>query len=397
MKITELRTFVVGNPPPHFGGRYFLFLKLVTDTGIEGVGEVYAATFGPQTIVRMIEDVFERHVQGADPFRIETLWRRVYGSGYTLRPDVSLVGVLSGLEMACWDIVGKAVGRPVYDLLGGKVHERLRSYTYLYPAEGEGTEVYADPDLAAERAAACVAQGFTAVKFDPAGPYTVFDPRQPSLAAIERSAAFVRRLREAVGTKADLLFGTHGQFTTSGAIRLAQALEPYDPLWFEEPTPPDVPEEMARVARQTSIPIATGERLTTKYEFARVLQLQAASILQMALGRVGGLLEAKKIAGMAEAHYAQIAPHLYCGPIEGAANIQLAACSPNFLILESIQTWGGFHGEILKQPILWEDGYVIPPTEPGLGVELDEAVADAHPYDGNELHLEMQAEPAQFD
>ncbi len=395
MKITELRTFVVGNPPPHFGGRYFLFLKLVTDTGIEGVGEVYAATFGPQTIVAMIEDVFERHVQGADPFRIETLWRRVYGGGYTLRPDVSLVGVLSGLEMACWDIVGKAVGRPVYDLLGGKVHERLRSYTYLYPAEGEGTEVYADPDLAAERAAACVAQGFTAVKFDPAGPYTVFDPRQPSLAAIERSAAFVRRLREAVGTKADLLFGTHGQFTTSGAIRLAQALEPYDPLWFEEPTPPEVPEEMARVARQTSIPIATGERLTTKYEFARVLQLQAASILQMALGRVGGLLEAKKIAGMAEAHYAQIAPHLYCGPIEGAANIQLAACSPNFLILESIQTWGGFHAEILKQPIRWEDGYVIPPTAPGLGVELDEAVAAAHPYEGADLHLDMVGDPVQ--
>ena len=184
-------------------------------------------------------------------------------------------------------------------------------------------------------------------------------------------------------------FGTHGQFTTSGAIRLAKRLEPYDPLWFEEPTPPEVPEEMARVARQTSIPIATGERLTTKYEFSRVLELQAASILQMALGRVGGILEAKKIAGMAEAHYAQIAPHLYCGPIEGAANIQLAACIPNFLILESIQTWGGFHSEILKNPIQWEDGYVIPPQAPGIGIELDEEVAEANPYTGRELHLEM--------
>jgi 2-dehydro-3-deoxyphosphogalactonate aldolase len=203
----------------------------------------------------------------------------------------------------------------------------------------------------------------------------------------------MKRLREAVGTRADLLFGTHGQFTTSGAIRLAKQLEPFDPLWFEEPCPPERPEEMARVARATSIPIATGERLTTKYEFARVLETGAASILQMALGRVGGILEAKKIAGMAETHYAQIAPHLYCGPIEGAANIQLAACIPNFLILEGIETWGGFHAEILKTPVRWEDGYVIPPTEPGLGVELNEEVALRHPYDGDRLHLEMARAP----
>jgi galactonate dehydratase len=387
MRIAGARTFVVGNPPPHFGGRYFIFLKLVTDDGIEGVGEVYTATFGAHTVARMVEDVCERHVIGADPFRIETLWRNVYGQGYSGRPDLSLVSVLSGIEMALWDIVGKAVEKPVYELLGGLVHERLRAYTYIYPDEGEGPEVYADPDRSAEIAARYVEQGFTAVKFDPAGPYSTFDPRQPDLEALERSETFVRRLREAVGTRADLLFGTHGQFTTSGAIRLAKRLEPYDPLWFEEPTPPEMPEEMAKVARATSIPIATGERLTTKYEFARVLETGAASILQMALGRVGGLLEAKKIAGMAETHYAQIAPHLYCGPVEGAANVQLAACSPNFLILESIQTWGGFHAEILKTPIRWEDGYVIPPDAPGLGVELDEDVAAAHPYEDDELHL----------
>jgi 2-dehydro-3-deoxyphosphogalactonate aldolase len=393
MKITEVKTFVVGNPPPHFGGRYFIFVKLVTDSGVEGVGEVYAATFGPHTVARMIEDVCERHVIGADPFKIERLWREVYGRGYTLRPDVSLIGVLSGIEMACWDIVGKELDKPIYELLGGRVHDKLRSYSYLYPKEGDDADVYTDADLAAERAAEYVKQGFTAVKFDPAGPYTVYDPRQPSLEDLARSESFVRKLREAVGTAADLLFGTHGQFTTSGAIRLAKRLEPYEPLWFEEPTPPEMPEEMAKVARQTSIPIATGERLATKYEFARVLETGAASILQMALGRVGGLLEAKKIAGMAEAHYAQIAPHLYCGPIEGAANIQISACTPNFLILESIQTWGGFHSEILKQPIRWQDGYVIPPSAPGLGVELDEEVAAKHPYTGKALHLEMLDRP----
>lgn len=394
MRIQKLETFVVGNPPPHFGGRYFVFVRLTTDDGITGLGEVYTDTFGPETVVRMVEDVFGRHFEGADPFRIEALWRRVYGRGYTMRPDVSLMGILSALEAACWDITGKSVGKPVYDLLGGRVHERLRTYTYLYPKPGDATDVYVDPDLAATRASEYVAQGFTAVKFDPASPYTVFDPRQPSLETLERCEAFVRSIREAVGTKADLLFGTHGQFTAAGALRLARRLEPYDPLWFEEPTPPENAEEMARVARGTKIPIATGERLTTKYEFARVLQAGAAAILQMALGRVGGLLEAKKIAGMAEAHYAQLAPHLYCGPVEGAANIHLAACSPNFLILEGIETWGGFHAEVLKTPIRWEDGYVIPSDEPGLGIELADDVVARHPYAGDRLHLEMQETPA---
>jgi len=393
MKIIDAETFVVANPPPHYGGLYFIFVKLVADNGIVGYGEVYSVPFHPRVARAMIADVCERHVIGGDPFRIEHLWRRIYSRGFTQRPDTSVMGILSGIEMACWDLIGKSVDKPVYELLGGRVHERLRSYTYLYPDRLDDTRVYDDPDAAAERATEYVAQGFTAVKFDPVGPYTAFDPRQLSLPALEHAEHFVKTLREAVGGRCDLLFGTHGQMTPSSAIRLARRLEKYDPLWLEEPTPPEMPEAMARVARATSIPIATGERLATKYEFARVLETGAASILQMALGRVGGLLEAKKIAGMAETHYAQIAPHLYCGPIEGAANIQIGACSPNFLIQESIKTWGGFHAEILKTPIRWEDGYIIPPTEPGLGVELDEAVAAKHPYDGEALHLDMLHRP----
>ncbi len=393
MKITDLRTFVVGNPPPGFGGRYFVFLKLITDAGVEGVGEVYSVPFHPHVVERMIQDVFERHVLGTDPFTIERLWRVIYSSGYTQRPDTSLLGILSAVEMACWDIAGKESGKPVYELMGGRVHERLRSYTYLYPKDGDERPVYEDPDMAAERAVEYFEQGFTAVKFDPVGPYTAFDPRQLSLESLDRAERFAKTLRDALGTGCDLLFGTHGQMTPSAAIRLARRLERYDPMWFEEPTPPERPELMARVARQTTIPIATGERLATKYEFARVLETGAASILQMALGRVGGLLEAKKIAGLAEAHYAQIAPHLYCGPIEGAANIQLSACSPNFLILESIQTWGGFHAKILEKPVQWQDGYVIPPVEPGLGVELNEEVCRNHPYRGDMLHLEVLDRP----
>ncbi len=382
MKIVDVKTYMVGTPPPHRGGINWAFLKLTTDGGLEGIGEAFCVPFRPSAVARMIEDVGERYVIGADPFKIERLWRIVYMSSYAQHPDLTVMGVLSAFEMACWDIVGKTLNQPVYNLLGGQVHEKLRSYTYIYPALKDPVQgsIHTDPEQTPKRAAEYVKQGFTAAKFDPVGPITPLDPRQLSLEVLDNAELVVRNVREAVGNKCDLLIGTHGQMTTSSAIRLAKRLEKYDPLWFEEPVPPENRDEMARVARSTSIPIATGERLATKYEFRELLEKQAAVILQMALGRVGGILEAKKIAGMAEAHYAQIAPHLYCGPIEAAANIQLDTCSPNFLIQESIETWGGFHAEILKEPLQWEDGYIIPPTKPGLGVELNEEVAAKHPY-----------------
>lgn len=393
MKLTGVETFVVGNPPPSFGGRYFVFVKLTTEDRIVGYGEVYAGLFHPHVVASMIQDVADRTLIGESPFDIERFWRRAYSRGFTQRPDVSLQGVMSGLEMACWDIVGKALDQPVYNLLGGRVHERLRTYTYLYPEPDDETDVYVDPDLAAQRAVDEVERGFTAIKFDPAGPYTAMGGHQPSLDRIELSVEFLGKIRAAVGDRADLLFGTHGQFTAAGAIRLAAQIEEFDPLWFEEPTPPDDIAGMARVARQTSIPIAAGERLTTKVEFARLLEAGAASIVQPNLGRAGGILEGKKIATIAESHNAQLAPHLYCGPIVGAANIQLGTCSPNFLLIEGIRDWGGFHAELLETPIEWEAGYVIPPTAPGLGVALNEEVALAHPYDGDALHLDMADRP----
>jgi 2-dehydro-3-deoxyphosphogalactonate aldolase len=382
MKIADIKTFIVGNPPPYHGGVNWVFLKLVTDGGTVGYGEAYAVPFEPHTVAHLIESVGERLIIGSDPFRIERMWRTVYTSGYDLHPDLTKMGVLSAFEMACWDIVGKELDQPVYNLLGGQYHEKLRSYTYLYPASDDPVQrnLHTDPERAASRAIDYADQGFTAVKFDPVGPMSEDDPVQLSLETLSNAEAVVRSVREAVGDRCDILVGTHGQMVTSSAIRLAKKLEPYDPLWFEEPVPPENRDEMARVARSTSIPIATGERLSTKYEFRELLDKQAAVILQMALGRVGGILEAKKIAGMAEAYYAQIAPHLYCGPIEAAANIQLATCSPNFLIQESIETFGGFHAELLNKPIQWEDGYIIPPTAPGLGVELNEEVAIKNQY-----------------
>lgn len=394
MKIISLETHVVAVPPPHIGGIYWLFVTLRTDCGIEGVGEVYAATFGPQAMVPVIEDVFARYLLEQDPHHIERFFRRAYSSGFTQRPDLTMMGVVSGLEMACWDIIGKAAGKPVHELLGGLVNERLRTYTYLYPKNARGEYDYDDPDLAAECAVAYRDQGFTALKFDPAGPYTAFSGHQLSLEVMDRCETFCRKIRDAVGNRCDLLFGTHGQMVPSSAIRLAQRLEKYDPLWFEEPVPPGQEQAMGQVAAKTSIPIASGERLTTKYEFHRLLTDGGVSILQMNLGRCGGLLEAKKIAALAEVHYAQIAPHLYNGPIGAAASFQLAACTPNFLIQESIETWGGFHAEVLKKPLHWEDGYVIPSREPGLGVELDMDVVRRHsPYAGERLHLQMAPDP----
>ncbi|HEV3430466.1 MAG TPA: mandelate racemase/muconate lactonizing enzyme family protein [Paraburkholderia sp.] len=395
MKVVAMQTHVVAVPPPHLGGMYWIFVTLQTDCGIQGVGEIYAATFHPDVMVPAIEDAFSRYLLDRDPHHVERLWREAYSSGFTQRPDLTMMGIVSGLEMACWDIIGKAADKPVYELLGGMVNERLRSYTYLYPKNSKGEYDYDDPDLAAECAAQNVKQGFSAVKFDPAGPYTAYSGHQLSLEVLDRCETFCRKVREAVGNKADILFGTHGQMVPSSAIRLAKRLEKYDPLWFEEPVPPGQPDAMAEVARHTSIPISAGERLTTKYEFHKLLEAGAASIIQLNVARVGGLLEAKKVATLAEVYYAQIAPHLYNGPIGAAASIQLAACTPNFLIQESIGTWGGFHAEVLKQPIQWEEGYIIPSKAPGLGVELNMDVVRANsPYTGKRLHLQMASQPA---
>ena len=391
MKVDNVETFVVGNPPPHYGGQYFIFVK-VTSNNITGWGECYAPPFHPRAVQIMIQDIADRFVIGSDPYKIENFFRKIYSSGYNQRPDTTLMSILSGIEMACWDIVGKDLNKPIYELLGGLVREKLRSYTYLYPSKEDKKSVYEDPELAAARALEYIELGFTAIKFDPVGPYTIYDPRQLSLKSLSFSEKFVASIRNAVGDKCDILFGTHGQMTFSSAVRLAKKIEQYDPLWFEEPVPPDNIDSMALVASKTSIPIATGERLSTKYEFAKVIEKKAASIIQFNLGRVGGILEAKKIAAIAEAHGVQIAPHLYCGPIVGAANIQIATCIPNFLILESIKKMDGFYAKILTKPIQWDQGYVIPSKEPGLGVEINEDVARKYPYKGEKLHLQVSNE-----
>ncbi len=396
MKLADLEVIVTAPPAPGWGGRYWILVKLTTDTGITGWGECYAASVGPDAMEAVIRDVFERHMAGENPENIERMFRRAYSSGFTQRPDLTVMGAFSGLEIACWDILGKDRDRPVWALIGGRMNERVRAYSYLYPGPQHPLpEFWGNADMAAEAALDLVERRYTAVKFDPAGPYTMRGGHQPSGYDIETSRAFCAAIREAVGPRADLLFGTHGQFTTSGAIRLAKAIEPYDPLWFEEPVPPDNVAAMARVASATSIPVATGERLTTKAEFTPILRAGAASILQPALGRSGGIWEAKKIAAMAEVYNAQMAPHLYAGPVEWAANIQFSVSIPNLLIAETIET--PFHDALIRGTIRVEDGHITAPTAPGLGIEVDEALARAHPYTGTGLHLQMQEDPPRYD
>ncbi|MCC5992063.1 MAG: mandelate racemase/muconate lactonizing enzyme family protein [Rhodobacteraceae bacterium] len=397
MKLEGLEIFTIATPPPGWGGRYWIIVKLTTECGLTGYGEVYAAAVGPQAMRAVIDDVFTRHCQGENPENVEMMFRRAYSSGFTQRPDPTVMGAFSGLEMAAWDILGKARDRPVWALLGGMMNPRLRAYTYLYPLpHHDKAAFWTSPEMNAESAAAAVGQGFTAIKLDPAGPYTLRGGHQPGMRDIDLCDRMLGAVRAAIGNRADILLGTHGQFTPAGAIRLGAALERHQPMWFEEPVPPDDIAGMAEVARAVRIPVATGERLCTKAEFGAVLRAGAASILQPALGRAGGIWEVKKIAALAEGFGAQLAPHLYAGPVEWAANIHLAASIPNLLMIECIGQGGDFHLPLIGHALRVEDGFVTPPDIPGLGIFFDESIARAHPYTGAELHLQMQQDPCDY-
>ena len=375
MKVTGIETLVIDNVPPYRGGRQWLFLRLLTDEGIVGLGERptgHAPNLASQ--IALLRDLAERFVVGESPFAIESIWQRVYASNHDYRhPSMHATPALSAIEMALWDIVGKATGQPVYNLLGGRCHESLRAYAYM-PTDG----VWENPACAGEIAERLVKEGNSACKIDPFMPYFPL-PRDFPLKTIKHAARIFQAIRDAVGDELEIGIGTHGQFSTAGAIRVARVFEEHNPFWFEEPVPPENVDEMARVAAHTSIPIASGERLATKYEFSELLEKQAAQIIQLDVGQCGGILESKKIAGMAEAHYAMIAPHMYVGPVAAAAAVQLDACSPNFLIQE--YNGGPLHEDIFTDPIRFKNGAIEPPTAPGLGVTLDDAVVQRHRAD----------------
>jgi 2-dehydro-3-deoxyphosphogalactonate aldolase len=366
IKVTGAKTILLDTLQPQ---RKWLFIQLFTDKGLVGLGErpSPSGVTNLKSQIELLNDLCERFVIGKSPFDIEKIWQSMYTSSHDLRhPSLYAVPAFAAIEMACWDLVGKALNQPVYKLLGGQYHDKLRAYAYL---NTQG--VWEKPELAGERAVELVKAGNTCCKLDPFTPITG-PPKDYPLKTIRHVAKIFRAIRDAVGDELEIAIGTHGQFSTAGAIRVASILEEFNPYWFEEPVSPENVDEMARVAAHTSIPIATGERLVTKFEFAQVLQKQAAQIIQLDVGQCGGILESKKIAGMAEAHYAMIAPHMYCGPVAVAAAVQLDTCSSNFLIQE--YNANDLHREIVVEPMKFENGFITPPTGPGLGIELNERV-----------------------
>lgn len=355
MKIMGLETM-------HVKPRW-LFLKVHTDEGIVGYGEPILE--GRARTVEMAVRELGEHLMGEDPLRIEHLWQTMYRGAF-YRGGPILTSAISGVEEALWDILGKHLNVPVYQLLGGAVRERIR----LYAHAGGAT-----PEECAENALRRVREGFTALKTTPFGAVRIVD----TLEVVKKAEARIRAMREAVGDKVDIAIDCHGRLSPVMAIRMAKALEPYHPMFLEEPCLPENVDTMVTVARSTSIPIATGERLFTKWGFREVLEKQAASILQPDLSHAGGIFECRKIAAMAEAYYAAVAPHCPLGPIALASCIQLDACTPNFLIQEHVTLGDGY----LKEPFRLKNGYIDVPKKPGLGIELDEEALREKLFDGS--------------
>ena len=357
MRITRLETLFV---KPRW-----LFLKMYTDEGLVGLGEPIVEGRA-RTVAAAVHEI-ERYLIGKDPRRIEHHWQAIYRGAF-YRGGPVLTSALSGIEHAMWDITGKWLGVPIYQLLGGAVRDRIRVYRHF---GGHAVKFYGkdaadedSPDAYALAARRCVEQGFNALKT------LLFDEVQivdhPRL--LQEVSARMAAIREAVGPDVDVGVDFHGRTSPAMAVQLARVLEPYHPFFIEEPVLPGDVNALSHVASSTTIPVATGERLSTKWDFREILEKQAASILQPDLSHAGGILECKKIAAMAESHYVAIAPHCPLGPISLAAALQVDACTPNFLCQEQVTTGEGY----IKEPFTIKDGYVELPAKPGLGVELDE-------------------------
>lgn len=361
MKIIKLETFFV---KPRW-----LFLKMTTDTGLVGWGEPIVEGRA-RTVATAITEM-KGYLIGKDPRQIEAHWQAMY-RGTFYRGGAVLTSALSGIEQAMWDIKGKHHGVPVYDLLGGPCRERIRMYAGCH---GRSLE------QAAEAARLRVAQGFTAIKT--ALPTPVRNVETPAFVA--EQAARLAAMRDAVGPGVDIGIDFHGRVSPAMAIRLAEAFGPYHPMFIEEPCLPDNVDAMVRIARATTIPVATGERLFTRWGFRDVIEKQAAAILQPDVCHAGGILEVRKIAAMAEVYYASVAPHNPLGPIALAACLQVDAAIPNFLIQEHPGMDDGWDlGQgYLKHPFVIHKGYIDLPTGPGLGIEVDEQVVAERSYDGD--------------
>ena len=363
MRITAIDTYIAGNP-----WKNWLFAKVSTDEGIHGVGEGTLNYFA-KTIETAIHEL-KPLVIGMDPFQVEIITQRLVRDVYSEGAQIHMCAV-AAIEIALWDIIGKATNQPVYNLWGGRCHEKLRAYANGW-YRGPRT-----PASFAEKAKKVAGRGYTAMKFDPFGSAW----RTLSRYDFDLSVDIIRAVRDAVGPTVDLLIEAHSRFNVPTAVEFAEAIHQFRPTWFEEPVPHTNINAMVEVARRSPVPIATGESLSNKQQFAELLKYDVVNIIQPEPLNLGGLFNARIVAGMADAHFAVIAPHSAQGPVCSAACVQLNASIPNFFIHEIFDEFNEpWEKEIVTNHIEVVNGYIEVPERPGLGVDLNVEEIHKHPY-----------------
>jgi galactonate dehydratase len=362
MKITDIKVFVTDAFRTNW-----TFIKVETDEGLYGYGE---ASLGTQEMALSgcIEDL-KRLVIGRNPLEIEKMCFEIYRDIYWKGGPV-LMSAISGIEMAMWDITGKYFNAPVYALLGGKIRDKVKMYANAWFVGAKTPEEFA------QKAKDTVALGIKALKWDPFGKAHMTISNKE----MEQAVNIVGTVRDAVGPYVDLLIECHGRFNPYTAINISRELAQFKPMLMEEPCPPDNFDAMAKVREKSTVPISGGERVYTKFGFQDYFRKKAVDIVQPDIFHTGGIMESKKVAAMAEANHIPVSFHNPSGPISNAAILQLAACVPNFLIHEIMLTDGIFRKNMSDEEVVFDDGYIMIPDKPGLGIELNEKEILKRPY-----------------
>lgn len=362
MKVTDIKTFAVDCFRTNW-----VFVKVYTDEGITGVGEA-TLEYKEKALFGAIEHIKE-YLVGKNPLTIEKHWHDIYRDAYW-RGGAVLMSALSAVETALWDILGKSVNLPVYQLLGGKVNDKVKIYVNGWFAGAKTPEEFAAKAKEAKK------RGVLAMKWDPFGKSYLEISNKDLNTALECVGA----VRDAVGDEVDLLIEGHGRFNIATGVKIAKELEQFKPMWFEEPTPPDSLDALLEVKKKSPVPISAGERLYTRYEYKRLFEMRCADFIQPDISHAGGIGELRKIGAMSEAYYVGFAPHNPSGPVANAATLQLAACSPNFSILEIMYSDVDYRDQITNEDLVYENGYMKIPDKPGLGIDINEDECEKHPY-----------------
>ena len=362
MKITDVKSFVVDCFRTNW-----VFVKIYTDEGITGVGEG-TLEYKEKALVGAIEHLRE-YLIGKDPTQIEKHYHDIYRDAYW-RGGAVLMSALSAVEMALWDILGKSLNVPVYQLLGGKVNEDCRIYVNGWFSGAK------EPEEFDEKAKIAVQRGITAMKWDPFGKSYLDISNQD----LDKALRCVAAVREAAGPGVDLLIEGHGRFNIPTAVKIAKELEQFKPMWFEEPVPPDNLDALKEVKDRSPVAISAGERLYTRWDYRKLFDLMPCDYIQPDISHAGGIMELKKIAAEAECRYIPFAPHNPSGPVANAATLQLAASCPNFNILEIMYSDVDWRKDVTNESLEYKDGYMTIPDKPGLGIEINEEACLAHPY-----------------